>query len=286
MPRFTTLSAFASLALVAASTFAKPIDSFDDIKATGKPVTTINFTELVHRDKAVFGSPELGQPYSKLGLVLPSQIVDTSANMSPTETVGIKSTGISTVDNSNYQSLAFTTPQRIVAFKVRNERARAIIVTALDKTGNVLDQVVIDDARQAKFVGFMLDMPSITVVRVVSTHASIGDAIESPTYVTGVTFTLGDGEGPTDLADGPDVGDFGLATAVGNTGGMASALAMLGRGPAGFGAAGTGNAGNSSSRNPGNRNPNLPPAVIPEPTTILTVGILGSACFLRRRRGA
>lgn len=286
MRQLTCLTALAAIALAVVSVSAKPISSVDEIKSLGAPTHTVNFAELVKRDKAVFGSPELGQPYSKLGLVLPSQIVDATANLAPDQIVGIKSTGVSTIDNSNYQSIAFTTPQKVVAFNVRNAKAKSIIITALDKVGNVVDQTVVDNASETKFVGFMVDAATITVIRVVATHASIADAIDSPTFVSGITFSVSNGSGDTDVA-GTAVGDYGLAQAVGVTSGAPNGLAFAGNSAAGFGASGGGGAGNPGfGRNLGNRNPNLPPAIIPEPGTMLGTALLASTYFLRRRRVA
>lgn len=284
MRRITAiLAAVSAVAFVAVGrASAKVVTSADDIKGNN---TVINFSELKSKDKKTFGSPEVGQPYAPLGLVLPSQMIDASANLAPDQQVAIRSTGISTVDNSNYQSVAFTKPQKLVAFTVRSEKATSITVTALDKNGNVLDEAVLPASTQAQFVGFRFDEAKITVVRVVAPHATMADAIASPTMVSGIAFNAM----AEDLAaGGPGAGtsDLGYASAAIVIGGgpAGNALAFAGGG-GGFGAGGGGGASNQGAgRNPGNRNPNLPPAVIPEPTTVLGAGLAALVMVGGRRR--
>jgi hypothetical protein len=257
---------------------AMPITSMDQME--GKSKTTIFFQELLSKDGKVFGTPELGQPYSRLGLVLPSQMVDARANMIQDQPVAVKSTGISTIDNANYQTLAFTSPRAAVGFSVLSAKATSIIVTALDKDGNTVEQITMPASTETRFVGFAFKEAVISAVRVVAPHETMGDAIASPTLITGITFvsTL---DGPiSDTVGFGSLSDTGLAQAVGAPGAGSSGDAFASAG-GGFG--GGGGAGRSASpRNPGNRNPNLPPTVIPEPQ-MLAAGIMGAAFFLRRR---
>lgn len=284
----TTLAISAALTATVGQLSAKPISNPNQIKA---PTTVVNFDELKDKHEMAFGSPELGQPYSQLGLVLPSQQVDVKANLAPNQMVGVRSTGVSTIDNSNYQSVAFTHPQRIVAMTVRSAKASQIQVTALDRNGVVVDKATLDASEKSQYVGFVMDDPKITVVRLVANHGSMADALSSPTVVSGITFTANpDGDKIDSGLAGAIAGtsDLGLASAVGapGAGGVGGAMASLGGG-GGFGASGGAGAGNNGGgRNPGNRNPNLPPAIIPEPSTFAPLGLLGGAYILRRRRTA
>lgn len=247
-----------------------------------RTTVVIDFRELKDNGNQLFGSPELGQPYSRLGLVLPSQIIDTSANLGPNLPFAVKSTGVSTVDNSNYQSIAFTTPQKVVGFTVRSQKATQIIITALDVDGQVVDTQRLPASEESQFVGFIREKADVSVIRVVAPHATIGDALESPTFISGIAFSLF-GESETESLN--QVGDLGLAGVVGSPGSGVSQSAVASAGNNGFGAAGFGGAGaGGNSRNPGNRNPNLPPAIIPEPAALALAGIPAAALLLRRRR--
>lgn len=267
---------------------AKTITSLDEVKLT---TVTVNFEELKSKDKEVFGSEKVGQPYAQLGLVLPSQMIDAEANLGPKQMVGISSTGFSRVDNSNHQSIAFTQPQKLVAFTVKSEKATSILVTALDRNGVVLEQTMLSASPEARFIGFIFPDPKITVVRVVAQHATMADALSSPTLISGISFaSLGDDGTASGVAGGPGSGgttlDIGLASAVGATGGNASAVALAGTYGGNFGASGSGSAANTGAgRNVGNRNPNLPPSVIPEPMTLGVAGLTGTLMLTKRRRG-
>lgn len=260
---------------------AAPITSPDEIKGRSKVV--IFFEELKEKDKEVFGSSAVGQPYSKLGLVLPSQMIDASAFVTPEQAVAIRSTGVSQVDNSTFQSLAFTEPKKAVGFSIKSPKATSIVVTAMDKTGKVIGETQLGPSEDSRFVGFAFDAPIISVVRVVAPHATMGDALTSPTMITGITFNAF-GEGETE--DGTSLAgalDFGSGGGVGVVNvGNSSAMASLSGSGFGGGGGGTGS-GFNPGRNPGNRNPNLPPSVIPEPAA-LTAGLIGAALLLGRRR--
>lgn len=293
MRRLTKLSITAAAGLAAAATIAnaKVISSMDEVKVS---TTQINFEEMRLKDTMTFGSPEVGQPYSTLGLVLPSQVIDANVMAGEKTKVGIKSTGVSTVDNSNYQSIAFTRPQRVVGFMVRSERATSIRVTAMDSKGKVLDEVELKASSEAQFVGFMMRDPSITVVRVVAPHATMADALASPTVITDVAFAAIVEDGASDGVDGGQANggftsDFGLARAVGSTGPNLSAIALASGGVSGSGA--SAGVGTGAARNPGNQNPNLPesnlsqtPVFIPEPATAL-IGLPALVMLSLRRRG-
>ncbi len=242
----------------------------------------VDFRELKEKANKVFGSADLGQPYSKMGLVFPSQAVDITANLSPTLPYAIRSTGVSTVDNANYQSIAFTTPQKVLGFTVRSQRATQIVVTVLDADGQVLDTQVLLASEESQFVGFIRPSADMTVVRVVAPHATIGDALASPTFISGISFSMfADGETESTRLSG----DLGLAGAVGAPGNGVSQSAVAFAGNSGFGVGGAGGAGaGGGGRNPGNRNPNLPPAIIPEPAGVAVLAIPAAAMLLRRRR--
>lgn len=260
---------------------AASITSPDEIKGRSKVV--IFFEELKEKDNEVFGSSVVGQPYSKLGLVLPSQMIDADAFVTPEQAVAIRSTGVSQVDNSTFQSLAFTEPKKAVGFSVKSPKATSILVTAMDKTGKVIGETQLGPSEESRFVGFAFDAPDISVVRIVAPHATMGDALTSPTLITGITFNAfgeGDSNDGTSLAGALD---FGSGSGVGIVNaGNSSAMASLGGG--GFGGrGGGGSSGFNPGRNPGNRNPNLPPSVIPEPAA-LAVGFFGAAMLLGRRR--
>lgn len=278
------LSALVACATSSAASWALQVTSADELGKKTLNAITVDFHELKGKDKQVFGSPEIGQPYSTLGLVLPSQMIHAPADMKDGDHVTIESTGISRVNNASYQSLAFTRPQKIVGFTVQSPKATSVVITALDKNGRTLDETILVDAREAKYVGFVLKSAEITVVRIVAPHASAMDAESDPTTVTGVTFSVtGEGDAAETAADGLGMGgDYGQARAVDAPGIGAGALAYAGAGgDAGVG--GSGNGGNNNfGRNPGNRNPNLPPTTIPEPAevSLLSAGVVAA---LRRR---
>lgn len=284
MRKLKVLLAAASAALALAShVTAKPITSPNDITVS---TTQVNFEELKSKDNKAFGSAEVGQPYSTMGLVLPSQVIDANVVVGEKQKVGIKSTGVSTVDNASYQSVAFTRPQRVVAFAVKSERATTIRVTAMDRKGTVLDEVEIKPSSEPQFVGFMYKDPQITVVRVVAPHATMADALSDPTVITDVTFAALAEESGTDGVAGAQgyTSDFGLAQAVGSTGANLSAMAMAGGGGGVSGAGASSASNGGAGRNPGNRNPNLPPQSIPEPATLLIGAPAMALLSVRRRR--
>lgn len=280
----TAFALFAAASLVVTQVHARTLTSPDEVKGAA---VFVNFDELRTKDKAVFGSSTLGQPYSQLGLILPSQMVDVNANMGPSLTVGVVSTGVSTADNSTYQSIAFTKPQRLAAFTVRSPKAKTIHVAAYDNEGRLLDQTFLDGTPEAQFVGFNFDSPKITVIRVVAPHSSMADALDAPTQISGITFSSRSEDQTGDSIDSVLGGsDLGLASAsgIGGTGGGGAFASVNGGGS--FGGGGGGGAGSGSGIGAvGARNPNLPPAIIPEPTSFALLG--GPAVVLlgmRRRR--
>lgn len=257
---------------------AKPVS--DPSVIAERTTVLINFSELRDKDDLLFGSPQVGQPYAKLGLVLPSQKLVADANLTPELPVAVQATGVSTINNASYQSLAFTQPQRIVGFTVSSPKATQIIVTALDRKGEVLDVVLLPPSQEAQFVGFMRDEADITVIRVVAPHATMGDALESPTMISGIALSGGKSEEENealaaDLGVGSAVGAFGVGIGQGASASVSNS---------GFGAGGRGgSAGSDGGRNPGNRNPNLPPALLPEPAALGLLAPL-AVLTLRRRR--
>jgi hypothetical protein len=286
MPSVRKLAALFAFSAAGGSVWAKPITSPDQLTKSAGNTVTIDFKELRGKDKLVFGSPEIGQPYAQLGLVLPSQMIDAPVKNNPSQAVSVHSTGISTIDNSSYQSIAFTHPQRFVGFTVKSPKATSVVVTALDKNGRTLDEVILSDAKDPKFIGFAQDSAEITVIRVVAPHATMGDAQTSPTSISGITFASLASEESTNgaVSIGSETGgDYGLARAVGSPGASGS-LAYNGAGAGDAGVDGSGSAGtNTAGRNPGNRNPNLPPATIPEPAGYVGASMLAVVALRRRR---
>ncbi|MFN4242130.1 MAG: hypothetical protein ACK4PI_02725 [Tepidisphaerales bacterium] len=264
---------------VAAWASAKPTSDPNEISKVA--TAFVNFHELKDKDGLLFGSPAVGQPYAKLGLVLPSQQVDANANLGPDLPVAIRNTGVSTINNANYQSLAFTRPQRAVGFTVFSPKATQIIVSALNRNGEVLDTVLLPPSSEPQFVGFLRDEADIAMIRVIAPHATLGDAVDAPTMISGIALS----GFSNDEADEQTEPEISLSTTVGALGvGATGRGATVALGNAGFGGGGSGSGvGASFGRNPGNRNPNLPPAIIPEPAAL---GLLAPAglLMLRRRR--
>lgn len=283
MKTLTRLAVVAALAAAASQAGAKPIASIEDINV--KSMFKVNFNEVKNKDNAAFGSFDVGQPYARIGLVLPSQTIDARANLSKDSTVAIRATRLQESDHSSYQSMGFTHPQKYVAFSVKSEKATSVIVTALDKDGNELERQILPPSADARFVGFARPDSDITVVRVVAPHATQGDAMESPTLVSDVIFATEQKEKSKDDVPVADVATAG-AVAEASGGGGGSAVAST-DGYSAYQAAFTDlDLGNQvpQTRNPGNRNPNLPPTVIPEPAG--AVAFVPAALLLLRRRRA
>lgn len=262
------------------SAVAKPTSDPNEI--TRLATAFVNFHELKEKDGLLFGSPAVGQPYAQLGLVLPSQQVDANVSLGPDMPVAVRSTGISTVNNATYQSLAFTRPQRAVGFTVFSPKATQIIVSALNGSGEVLDTVLLPPSSEPQFVGFLRDSADISMIRVIAPHATMGDAVDAPTLISGIALS----GVSNDEADEQTELELSLSSTVGalgvNVGGRSAAVSL---GNAGFGGSGRGSGtGSDFGRNPGNRNPNLPPAIIPEPALLGVMAPLGLLAMRRRRQ--
>ncbi len=280
----------AVLSVVSAAT-AAPV--FDATPITRPNTMVITFQEMKDKINQSFGSLDVGQPYSKLGLVLPSQVITSipELRVPGKEAIVVKSSTLSRVDNANLQSISFVSPQKNVGFTVKDVLATSIVITALDTVGNTVDSVTLPPSKDARFVGFKREQPDIVLIRIVAAHATIGDALQSPTFIGDVTFSppfgsLGDGD-PENRELGLVPSDIGLGSSV--------SLAVGAVGPAGgayitYGGDATGGSQSGSNLNdnraPGNRNPNAPPTIIPEPAMVSAAGAFLAGLVGRRRHRA
>jgi hypothetical protein len=280
----------AGLLVAAAAGSAEAMPVFDVDPITRPNTMVITFQEVKEKLNKSFGSPDVGQPYAKLGLVLPSQVIATvpELRVPGKEAVVVRSTGMSTVDNANYQSISFASPQKNVGFSVKDVLATSIVITAMDAQGNVVETVNLGPSKDARFVGFKREQPDIVLIRVVAAHATIGDAINSPTFIGDITFAApfdsgAEGDDQTKLGLSPsDVGlGSSVSLAVGTVGPAGGAYINYG-GDATGGSQSSGNLNNNSA--PGNRNPNAPPTIIPEPAMVSAAGALVAGLIGQRRR--
>ena len=277
---------------------AKVIDQLEQLTGI-KSMTTVTFTEQRLDDNKTLGS--LGQPFESMGLVLPDQAVAGSANLAGfSGGAAIRSRSISSVDNSNNQMLSFIYAQKAVGFSVFDNRATQIVVTALDRDGKELESITLPHADKPRYVGFVRPQEEITQVRISAPHASMDDAIASPTLVDDVTFAMPFSLETSSLLGSAyksdDIEGGILGSHVGH-----DAMAFANNPPLdSVGGTGGGDTSSHTTGNPKKGAPNSPqlvvdPALPPELTTLTNTqvpepamaglaGVIGIAILLRRRR--
>jgi hypothetical protein len=269
---------------------AKVIDQLEQLTGI-KSMTTVTFTEQRLDDNKTLGS--LGQPFESMGLVLPDQAVAGSANLAGfSGGAAIRSRSISSVDNSNNQTLSFIYAQQAVGFSVFDKRATEIVVTALDRNGNELESITLPHADKPRYIGFVRPREEIMQVRISAPHASMDDAIASPTLVDDVTFAMPFSLQTSGLMGSPNKSDDIDGGIIGSHAGH-DALAFASNPPLDSVGGTGGGTSTHTTGIPKQGAPNSPQLVVdppyltntqvPEPATAGLAGVIGLAMLLRRR---